>query len=206
MIKRMFIGMIMACAFLSPLAAAGQQPDIDALFAREEIKPYIKIINGPWVGNSVSGRAGNYTVRVQVPKNAQYALGLFDNKINRSGDDERSAVVLVDGVNPLAPAEKVSPSALAGADVSHMRKYPFDGLTFTARDTSGKDAFVKVVDAKEEWEVGAVKPFSIPAGRSGANLARIDIFVFAGPAVSPTVGQTVSYGAPLARYTVLLGE
>ena len=204
--RTFFISVLIACGCLSAFAYAGQQPNADDLFAREEIKPYIKIINGPWVGNAVSGRAGAYVVRVQVPKNAQYALGLFDNKINRTGGDERSAVVLVDGVNPLVPAEKIPLNAIDSADVSAMRKYPFDGTTFTARDTSEKDAFVKVVDAKEEWEIGPVKPLAIPAGRSGANLGRIDVFIFAGPAQPPVVGQTVMYGRPLLRYTILLSE
>jgi hypothetical protein len=198
--QRFFLFALCACSLLASAAAAGQ-----AGFDNEEIKPYIKIINGPWVGNFVSGRAGAYTVHVQVPKNAAYALGLFDNKINRTGSDARSAVVLVDGVNPLAPSEKIAVGALDGADVSSFRKYPLDGVTFTARDTSGKDAFVKVVDAKEEWEVGAVKPFAVPAGRSGV-LGRIDVFLFAAPAQPPIVGETVAYGSPYLRYVIFLDE
>lgn len=183
--------------------------DAGAAFDAEEIKPYIKIIDGPWVGNSVSGRSGAYTIHVQVPRGARYALGLFDNKINRAGADARSAVVLVDGVNPLAPAEQLDPRALdsgnAGSAVASFRKYPLDGLSYTAQDASGKNAFVKVVDAKEEWEVGAVKPLAVPAGRTGA-LGRIDVFVFAASSQPPVAGQAVIYGASFLRYTMLLRE
>ncbi len=192
-------------AFLLPALAVSAQPQTG--FDGEEIKPYVKLMDGPWVGNAVSGGAGAYTIRVQVPAGARYVLGLFDNKIGRTGADARSAVVLVDGVNPLAPSETLPPGAsAASADLSAFRKYPLDGVTFSARDTSGKDAFVKVVDAREEWEPGPVKPFSLPAGRSGANPVRIDVAVFAAPALPPVAGETVRYGAPVLRYAVLLGE
>ena len=194
----------LACIFAVCAVCCGAASGADT-FDNEEIKPYIKLMDGPWVGNSVSGRAGAYTIHVQIPRNARYALGLFDNKINRSGADARSAVVLVDGVNPLVPSEKIPLSAIDGADVSAFRKYPLDGATYTARDTSGKDAFVKVVDAKEEWEVGAVKPLAVPAGRAG-NLGRIDVFLFAAPAQAPVVGETVAYGKPFLRYSILMSE
>lgn len=200
--RRRFLPVLFACALC---AALGSAADAAAGFNNEEIKPYIKLMNGPWVGNAVSGRAGDYRVHVQIPKNASYALGLFDNKIGRSGPDQRSAVVLVDGVNPLVPAERIPVASLDSADVSAFRKYPLDGTTYTARDVSGKDAFVKVVDAKEEWEVGAVKPFAVPAGRAG-NLGRIDIFLFAAPALPPVAGEVVAYGKPYLRYTIQLSE
>ncbi len=49
--------------FLLSAAAFGAQPA--GGFDAEEIKPYIKIMDGPWVGNAVSGGAGAYTVRVK---------------------------------------------------------------------------------------------------------------------------------------------
>jgi hypothetical protein len=198
--QRLFaLSVLIACVLCAASAPAADS------FDNEEIKPYIKIIDGPWVGNAVSGHAGSYAVTVRIPRDARYALGLFDNKINRAGSDERSAVVLVDGVNPLAPSERVPAGSVDGADVSAFRKYPLDGTTYTARDVTGKDAFVKVVDAKEEWEVGAVQPFAVPAGRSGA-LGRIDIFLFAAPALPPVAGQAVEYGVPYLRYSISLQE
>ncbi len=182
--------------FLLSAAAFGAQPA--GGFDAEEIKPYIKIMDGPWVGNAVSGGGGAYTIRVQVPTGARYVLGLFDNAIGRAGADARSAAVLVDGVNPLAPAEAVPAAAAASADVSSFRKYPLDGVTYSARDTSGKDAFVKVVDAKEEWEVGPVKPFE--------GVSRIDVAIFAAPAQPEVAGGVVEYGAPVLRYTILLTQ
>lgn len=182
-----------------PCANAGDILD------NEDITPHIKIQDGPWAGNAVSGGAGAYTIRVQIPRGTRYVLGLFDNIINRSGADARSAVVLVDGVNPLVPSETVSAASLPGADVSSFRKYPLDGVTYIAQDSAGKPASVKVVDAKEEWEVGAVKYFTVPSGRTGS-LGRLDVFLFAAPALPPVAGETVAYGAPYLRYTILLTE
>lgn len=192
-----------AAAVFFSAAFAG---DMNQKFVEEEIKPYIKIMQGPWVSNVVSGTPGKYRIAAKVPANAQFVLGLFDNKVGRTGADERCAVVLVDGVNPLAPSESVPVSEIDGADVSGMRKIPLDGLSFNAQDPAGKDCTVKVVDAKEEYEVGPVKPFSIPAGRSGKNLGRVDVFVFAGSALPPSPGQTVAYGAPLAKFAMLMEE
>lgn len=197
------------CAFTAVLAfaaSAGIAGDLNKAFADEEIKPYIKIMDGPWLANNVSGSVRNYRVTAKAPRGAKYVVGLFDNKVGRTGADERSAVVLIDGVNPLAPSESLPVADIDKSDVSGMRKAPLDGLTFNSRDTSGKDCCVKVVDAKEEYALGPVQPFAIPAGRTGKNLARIDVFIFAGPAYPPVPGQVVEYGAPLVKYSVFLEE
>lgn len=189
------------------LCAAGKAraADVYQQFNNEDIKPYLKIIKGPWVDNTVAGGPGHYRISAKLPRNSEYVIGLFDHKINRTGNDQRSAVVLIDGVNPLAPAETIPPAEIDGADVSWMRKVPFDGLTFNSRDSAGKDCTLTVVDAKEEYEFGPVKPFTIPAGRSG-NLGRIDIFLYAAPANPPTPGQAVQYGKPVNRFSIAMTE
>lgn len=186
--------------------SAGEAAGVYQDFANEEIKPYVKIMEGPWVDNVLGGGKGNYRVTAKIPKNAKYVLGLFDNKVSRAGADERSAVVLLDGVNPLAPGEKIPVAEIDKRDVSSFRKVPFDGVTFNSRGSDGKDCYVKVVDAKEDGVPGPVKPFTVPAGRSGKNLGRMDVFIFAGPAYSPVPGQKVSYGKPLVRYSIFFEE
>ncbi len=69
--------MALACLLLPAPALAGDILD------NEDITPHIKIMDGPWVANAVSGGAGAYTVRVRLPRNAQFVLGLFDNVIGR---------------------------------------------------------------------------------------------------------------------------
>lgn len=198
----LFVALFALCAVVGGQAVS---EDVYQQFNDEEIKPYIKIIKGPWVNNVVTGGPGSYRLTAKLPKDSKYVLGLFDHKINRSGADERSAVVLFDGVNPLAPSEAVSLSDIDTSDLTWMRKFPFDGLTFNSRDTSGKDCCVKVVDSKEEYEFGPVKPFTIPAGRSG-NLGRVDILIFKGPANPPTPGQTINYGKPITKFVMTLSE
>lgn len=200
--KRVLFLAVAVCVLAATTARA---VDVYQQFNDEEIKPYIKIIKGPWVNNTVAGGPGHYRVTAKIPKDSEYVLGLFDGKVNRAGKDQRSAVVLVDGVNPLAPGETLSINDIETADVSWMRKVAFDGLTFNSRDSSGKDCCVKVVDTKEEYEFGPVKPFSVPSGRSGT-LARIDVFLFAGPAVPPTVGEVVQYGKPINKFSITLTE
>lgn len=200
--KFVFLAAFALCALFAKQAMCA---DITQQFNDEDIKPYIKIMKGPWVNNSVSGSPGSYRLNAKLPKDAEYVIGLFDHKINRAGPDERCAVVLLDGVNPLAPSEGISINDIETYDLSWMRKVPFDGLTFNSRDTAGKDCCVKVVDAKEEYEFGPVKPFKVPAGRSG-NLGRIDIVIFKGPANSPTPGQTIDYGKPIGKFVINLTE
>lgn len=199
----MFFVMVSLCAMLSRQAVSA---DVYQQFNAEEIKPYIKVIKGPWVNNVVTGGPGAYRLTVKLPENTkEYVLGLFDHKINRSGADERCAVVLFDGVNPLAPSETVSVNDIETSDLSWMRKVPFDGLTFNSRDASDKDCCVKVVDTKEEFEFGPVKPFKVPSGRSGT-LGRVDIVIFKGPANPPTPGQVIDYGKPINRFIITLSE
>lgn len=205
--KRKFIGYLVIAALAVCAFSSGQAMAADAhqQFNDEDIKPYIKIIKGPWVNNTVTGGSGSYRLDAKVSKEAEYVVGLFDHKINRRGEDARCAVVLVDGVNPLAPGEAVAVHDIDNSDVSWMRKVPFDGLTFNSRDTAGKDCCLKVVDAKEEFEFGPVKPLKIPAGRSG-NLGRVDVIIYKGPANPPTPGQAVNYGKPLNKFVITLSE
>lgn len=203
--KKMFGRFVMVAAMLCVCVSAVQAGDAYQQFDNEEIKPYIKIMKGPWVNNTVTGGPGNYRLTAKIPKDSEFVLGLFDIKINRAGKDQKSAVVLLDGVNTLAPSEKVSVAELDTADVSWMRKTPFDGLTYNSRDSLNRDCTVKVVDAKEEYEFGPVKPFKLPMGRTG-NLARMDIFIFAGPAVPPNPGEAINYGKPVNRFSIQLVE
>lgn len=201
-VSRVFI---MATALFALWAAQAAAATAQEQFDAEEIKPFLKIMEGPWVNNVVSGGGGAYRLTAKMPRDAKYVIGLFDHKVGRAGKDQRSAVVLVDGVNPLAPAERVAPGAVDSTDVSWMRKVPFDGLTFNSRDGSGRDCTVKVVDAKEEYEFGPIKPFAVPMGRAGS-LGRIDILVYAGPAAPPNPGEVVQYGKPLAAFAMILSE
>lgn len=208
--KRTGLAALCLAAVVSVVLSSGwageKKADVNQEFAAEEIKPYVKIMEGPWVDNVLAGGTGNYRITAKIPKNAKYVVGLFDHKVGRAGADERSAVVLVDGVNPLAPSETVPLAEIGKRDVSSFRKVPLDGITFSARDSSGKDCYVKVVDAKEDGVPGPVKPFAIPAGRSGKNLGRMDIFIFAGSAYSAIPGQAVSYGKPLVTYSIQFEE
>ncbi len=177
-------------------------------FNKEEVKPYIKIMGGEWLENTITGDPSHYKITARFDKKGDriFVLGLFDRKVRRGPQEALSAVVLIDGVNILKRDEEVPVPEIDKADVSSFRKYPMDGLTVNATDTSGAQCYLKVIDAKEEYEFGPVKPFVIPASRSGRNLGRIDIFMFAGPAMPPEPGQVVRYGKPLTRFTLNLKE
>lgn len=189
-------------AVLAPAAAAGG--DVSEAFDREEIKPYLKVMKGPWVGNSLTGSDGDYRIVSELPAESKYIIGLFDRKVGRTGNDERCAVVLVDGVNPLAPSEKVDIEEASTADVTGFRKYPLNGLSYNSIDNTGEQCCLLVVDAKEEYEFGEVKPFAIPSNRIGKILGRVHVFVFAGPSMPPTPGQVVKYGRPLDKFAFTL--
>lgn len=186
-------------------AVAGEEADPYKEFEKEEIKPFIKINKGPWVSNVVTGGAGDYRIAAKIPDGSEeFIVGIFDAKINRKNHELRSAVVLVDGVNPLNPNQAVALSELDTADVADMTKYALDGHSFTARDATDREFWVKVVDAKEEWDFGGLKPFAFAKKKKGKNLGRVDVFVFAAPAISPVLGETVDYGEPIARFVVQL--
>ncbi len=177
-------------------------------FNNEEVKPYLKIMGGDWIENTISGEPGDYKITARFDKGGDrvFIIGLFDRKVRRGPEDALSAVILVDGVNPWKRDEEIPVAEIDKADVSMFRKYPMDGLTANATDTSGAQCYLKVVDAKEEYDFGPVKPFVIPASRGGRNLGRIDIFMFAGPAMAPEPGQVVRYGKPLTHFTINMKE
>lgn len=191
-------------------AAAGESVvipgDVYKQFDREEIKPYIKMWKGVWASNVIKGGDGDYRITATMPRKSKYVIGLFDHKIRRSGEDERCAVVLVDGVNPLNPEERLEIEEIDSADVSGMRKVPLNGMDFNATDNNGKPCCLIVVDAKEEYEFGDVKPFEIPESRKGKTLGRVNVIVFAGPSMPPNPGQVVKYGKPLVKYSIVLQQ
>ncbi len=189
-------------AVSSPAARAGE--DASAAFDNEEVKPYLKIMKGPWVPNAVTGGGGDYRITSAMPPESKYIVGLFDRKVRRSGNDERCAVVLVDGVNPLAPSEKIDIEEAAVADVSGFRKYPLNGLSYNAIDNAGEQCCLIVVDSREEYEFGDVKPFAIPSNRIGKILGRVHVYLFAGPAMPPEPGLVVKYGKPLKKFAFTL--
>lgn len=198
----------MVCLWNVTTAAARESvkfsEEIYRQFDNEEIKPYIKIMKGVWVPSTIDGILGDYKITALMPPGANYIIGLFDHKVGRAGIEERSAVVLIDGVNPLNPKESVDVEELDSTDVSQFRKYALDGLTYNATDNAGKDCCMIVVDNKEEYEWGPVKPFVIPSNRTGKSLGRVHILIFAGPAMPPNPGQVVEYGKPIAKFTFML--
>lgn len=205
MMKRLFGGALVLAAIVCACASVVRAGDAYQDFDNEDIKPYIKIMKGPWVNSIVTGVKGDYRLNAKIPRDSEWVLGLFDHKINRAGKDQRSAVVLVDGVNPLNPAERIATHEIGQTDVSWMRKVPMDGLTFNSRDAAGRDCCVKVVDSKEEYEFGPVKAFAVPKGRSGV-LGRVDIFVYEGAAVPPNPGDVIHYGAPIRKFAITLAQ
>ncbi len=177
-------------------------------FNAEEVKPYLKIMGGDWIENTISGKPGAYVITARFDKGGdrEFILGLFDRKVRRGPEEALSAVILIDGVNPWKRDEEIPVAEIDKSDISSFRKYPMDGLTANATDTSGAQCYLKVIDSKEEYEFGPVKPFVIPASRSGRNLGRIDIFMFAGPAMPPEPGQVVRYGRPLTHFVINMKE
>jgi hypothetical protein len=180
--------------------------DVYKQFDREEVMPYIKMWKGVWASNVIKGGDGDYRITAMVPRKSKFVVGLFDSKIRRAGEDERCAVVLVDGVNPLNPEEKIDIEEIDSADVSGMRKVAMNGMDFNATDNNGKPRCLIVVDAKEEYEFGEVRPFEIPESRKGKVLGRVNIIVFAGPAMPPQPGQVVKYGKPLTKFSFVLQQ
>ncbi len=189
---------------VSPRNAAVAGEDAYTAFENEEITPYIKVMKGPWASNIITGADGDYGITSILPAASEFIVGVFDRKIGRKGKEERCAVVLVDGVNPLDPSERVDIEEAATSDVRNFKKYALNGLSFNATDNSGKQCCVIIVDAKEEFEFGDVKPFKIPENRSGRVLGRVHVFVYAGPAMPPKPGQIVRYGRPLDKFAFTL--
>ncbi len=199
---------VLLCVLNVRAAVAGDSvkfsEEIYRQFDNEEIKPYIKIMKGVWVPSTIAGEVGDYRITALMPVKAEYIIGLFDHKVRRQGLDERSAVILIDGVNPLNPKEKVDVEEVDTADVSQFRKYALDGLTYNATDNAGKNCVMIVVDGKEEYDFGPVKPLAIPADRDGKILGRVHVLVYAGPAMSPVPGQKVEYGKPIVKFSFTL--
>lgn len=192
--------LFLTIAAAAPVSAAD---GVRALFEAEEIRPYVKIMKGPWASNIITGEDGNYAITSLMPPESEFVIGLFDHKVSRKGQDERSAVVLVDGVNPLEPKERVEIEEANFADVSGFKKIPLNALSFNAKDGDGTQSSVVIVDSKKEFEFGDVKPFKL-AERSGRILGRVHVIVFAGPALPPKPGQIVKYGKPLDRFAFTL--
>lgn len=175
--------------------------DMTARFTQEELRPYVKIIGGDWLTSALDGTPGHYRMNVKIPRDTEYIVAIFDNKINRTGPDGRCAVVLLDGVNPLDPSEKVYVGDLDNADVSGMKKVVFTADTFDAHDDAGRPFAMTIVDQKQEFEYGPVKPFvTPPAGRS-RQLGRVDVVIFL---YSPLPTDRPEFQKPLARFTINL--